>query len=491
MREGSSRVGSVGCSPVARVSALALAVALLSSGAAHAAPPEAEPVLYVQKGAIWLLEPKAEPRQLAALPADLGAATSLQTDPAARVILVGSDVRWYWSPFRSAAGVVGALSFRKLPCAAGRATLAPDASAVLCAAPSGMATVVQLPSHKQTVHTAPLDQTALIAAPPPTGATSAAAELRLVWADPRGIWTAPVATPKAARQLAPEAPRAGFSVSPTGDRALGVFTGTAHHGKTVAEQDMLFGFALDGRAARRKAIQHARPLLWSADARWVLVQDNESACIMAATGGQYKCWKGYRGVSISRDGRFALLLGNRTEKDAKDAKASKAAAKKGGKKSKADKDREAKLAAKEAKDAKDAKDANDASAKVDLSLPKATIELSRLARSSSTAHTSNVPGAPGTPGVTGIRGAHPTDIDTLIDSIEAYDDEGDEPDPTSDGEGGEGGEASADSTDSTSTSSLAGELHLYRATLDGAFTSAPTQLAPSVDGAATFAGPLR
>jgi hypothetical protein len=503
MRDGSSRVGSVVGSPVARVSALALAVALLSSGAAHAAPPEAEPVLYVQRGAIWLLEPRAEPRQLAALPADLGAATSLQTDPAARVILVGSDVRWYWSPFRSAAGVVGALSFRKLPCAAGRATLAPDASAVLCAAPSGMAAVVQLPSHKQTVHTAPLDQTALIAAPSTTGATSGAtsgaAELRLVWADPRGIWTAPVATPKAARQLAPEAPRAGFSVSPTGERALGVFTGKAHHGKTVAEQDMLFGFALDGRAARRKAIQHARPLLWSADARWVLVQDNESACIMAATGGQYKCWKGYRGVSISRDGRFALLLGNRTEKEAKDgkdgknAKASKAAAKKGGKKSKADKDREAKLAAKDANDAKDAKDANDASAKVDLSLPKATIELSRLARSSSTAHTSNVPGAPGTPGpgVTGLRGAHPTDIDTLIDSIEAYDDEGDEPDPTSDGEGGEGGEASADSTDSAPTSSLTGELHLYRATLDGAFTSAPTQLAPSVDGAATFAGPLR
>jgi hypothetical protein len=519
MRAGSLLGGSPFRSPrrspvAALLCSLALTLGLTAAPLAiHAAPVEAEPVLYVQKGALWLLEPKAAARQLAALPAELGAATSLQTDPAARVILVGSDVRWYWSPLRSEAGDLGALSFRKLPCAAGRATLSPDGAAVLCATPSGTATVVQLPTLKQTFHPAPLEQTALVAAPattqtgaaPSTAAPSTAAsgaapggtELRLVWADPRGIWTAPVASPRAARQLAPEAPRSSFSVSPTGERGLGVYTGAAHHGKNVTERDMLFGFALDGRAVRRKAIQHARPLTWSADARWVLVQDNESACIMAATGGQYKCWKGYRGVSISRDGHFALLLGNRAEKDGKDAKdAREAKSKKSGKRSKAEKEKEARLAEAAAKaaaraTAKATKDEQDAKDQAALKLPRASIELTRLAKGSSTAHTSRAPGSPGTrPGVTGIGGAHPTDIDTLIDSIESYDDEGDEPNPSGEGggEGGEGGEAAADSTPS---SSLTGELHLYRATLNGAFTLAPTQLAPSVDGAATFAGALR
>jgi hypothetical protein len=481
---------SIGSSISASASSIFAALTLVSVAApltADAAPAEAESVLYVQESALWLLEPKAAPRQLAMLPADLGAATSLQTDPAARVILVGSDVRWYWSPFRAEAGDVGALSFRKLPCAAGRATLAPDGTAVLCATLSGAATVVQLPSLKPTIHTALLDQTALVAAP--TTAATSGTELRLVWSDPRGIWTAPVATPKAARQLAPEAPLSAFSVSPNGERGLGVFAGTAHHGKTVTKKNMLFGFALDGRADRRKAIQRARPLTWSADARWVLVQDNESACIMAATGGQYKCWKGFRGLSISRDGHFALLLGNRTNKDGKDARD-----KKGGKKSKSDKDKDAKLAAKNGTDSKsdkDGKDGKDGNGKSDPTPPKATIELSRLAKSSSTTHTSNIPGRPGASSVSGIPGVQPTDIDTLIDTIEAYDDEGDEPDTSSDGEDGEGGEAGDASIDSAPASSLTSELHLYRAALDGAFTAAPIQLAPAVEGAATFAGPRR
>ncbi len=32
---------------------------------------------------------------------------------------------------------------------------------------------------------------------------------------------------------------------------------------------------------------------------------------MHATGGEYKCWKGYTGASIASDGSFGLFLGNR------------------------------------------------------------------------------------------------------------------------------------------------------------------------------------
>jgi len=71
------------------------------------------------------------------------------------------------------------------------------------------------------------------------------------------------------------------------------------------------GFALDGEGARRKAIKAGMPLQWSHDSQWVLVQDGGSACLMHATGGEYKCWKGYTAASIAPDGKYGLFLGNR------------------------------------------------------------------------------------------------------------------------------------------------------------------------------------
>jgi hypothetical protein len=68
---------------------------------------------------------------------------------------------------------------------------------------------------------------------------------------------------------------------------------------------------LDGQGARRKAIKGGVPIEWSRDGKWVLVQDLGNACVMLARGGQYKCWRGYTGASISADGRWALVFGNR------------------------------------------------------------------------------------------------------------------------------------------------------------------------------------
>ena len=34
---------------------------------------------------------------------------------------------------------------------------------------------------------------------------------------------------------------------------------------------------------------------------------------MSPAGGEYKCWKGYTGASISSDGKWALVLGSRTK----------------------------------------------------------------------------------------------------------------------------------------------------------------------------------
>ncbi len=452
----------MGAGPLAFARATLLpAIAALASIAipgaipAAAAAADAEPVVYAQRGALWVVEGKAPAQKLGALPAELGAITSLQVDPAARIVLVGDVERWAWSPLRQDNGALGALAFRKLPCAPGPAQLSPDGAAVLCATANGSSMVVPLATARPILLPTPIEQIFL---------AGKGAELRLVWTDDRGVWTALLATPKAARQVAPEAPRGGFSVSPNGDRALGRFDGTAHHGKKVATQEMLFGFALDGKAARRKAIQQATALRWSADGKWVLVQDGQSACIMAATGGQYKCWKGYRGAAISRDGRYALLLGNRSESGSKDSKQAK------GDKGKKDSD-------KGKKDGKLAKAEAKAEAKPVETKP---------ARATHTAHT-----------------AGPASIDDIIDGIEsgelgegledgAPDDAGSLPGGEGSldgGGGGEGGEGEAGHAPSDAApSDTSGELHLYRASLEGAFTLPPQQLAPVVDGPASFAG---
>ena len=81
-----------------------------------------------------------------------------------------------------------------------------------------------------------------------------------------------------------------------------------HHKRSA---EVLMTLQLDGQGARRKAIRDGVAVEWSHDAQWLLVQDGASTCIMRATGGQYKCWRGLTAASLSADGRWALALGNR------------------------------------------------------------------------------------------------------------------------------------------------------------------------------------
>jgi hypothetical protein len=54
-----------------------------------------------------------------------------------------------------------------------------------------------------------------------------------------------------------------------------------------------------------------------------LLQDRGSACIMAASGGEYKCWKGYTGASVAPDGKWAVALGSRNAKSEPEPKSKK------------------------------------------------------------------------------------------------------------------------------------------------------------------------
>jgi hypothetical protein len=213
--------------------------------------------------------------------------------------------KWAWMPLDGSTR-----SLTELPCADGPAQLAEDGSSVLCrsARAANQSILVELPHGPGAgARTVALDI-------PPGGARiiGSGTERALVWADTAGVWTAPVGDPKHRTRVAPDPPLRGFLPSPDGERAIGVFGDQVftdvHHTKAA---ELLMTLQLDNQGARRKAIRDGVAVEWSHDAQWVLVQDGGSACIMRATGGQYKCWRGYTAASLSSDGRWALALGNR------------------------------------------------------------------------------------------------------------------------------------------------------------------------------------
>src|SRR5690606_17884240 len=111
--------------------------------------------------------------------------------------------------------------------------------------------------------------------------TGTGADLRIVWADTAGVWSAVPPHRKQPKKVAPEAPLRSFLPSPDGTHALGVYATEVFEGpRTKKPGESLMVFALDGIGARRKAIENGVPVEWSHDSRWVLVQDRSSACIM-------------------------------------------------------------------------------------------------------------------------------------------------------------------------------------------------------------------
>lgn len=252
--------------------------------------------------------------ELVTLPAK-ATVRALRTDALGKILL--ADVGGTWS-YMALDG--SAKSLTELPCDAGPAQLAEDGLCVLCRAKKGGSIIVNLVTNKVT----PVDI-------PVAGARLAGsgADRKLVWADKGAVWTAPPNDPKKAKQVTKQAPLRGLLPSPDGTHALGTYEDEVFESvKKKKTADVLEVFALDGEGARRKAIQNGVAVEWSHDSKWVLVQDGASACIMLAAGGQYKCWRGYTAAAIAPDGRYALLLGNRSSESSKKDKKTKAKAKK-------------------------------------------------------------------------------------------------------------------------------------------------------------------
>ncbi len=264
-------------------------------------------VVFARDHALWRTDPKGKgpATELLTLPGGARAADvrTIRTDAAGAVILLDVAGAWYW--LRAATPD----ELTPLPCATD-ARVTVDGKSVVCADADGHAIVYSLRTRKHTRRKVPgAGARVLPAAPVADGEPSRGREL--VYADADGVWAAPLAASDDRRELAPDAPLRGFSASPDGTRALGVYLTTAWQKRTAVEAEGLMTFALDGKAARRKSIRGGVVIDWSWDGAWILVQDGESACVARAVGGEYKCWKGYGAVSLSPDGKWALVVGKR------------------------------------------------------------------------------------------------------------------------------------------------------------------------------------
>lgn len=257
-------------------------------------------VIFARGTSLYRVDPKGRGETELATLAAKAAVRALRTDAEGKVLLVDLGGKWSWLPLDGSTKTL-----TDLPCADGPAQLTEDGELLVCRNASGGSMIVSVKDGRTRPVDVPSVGARIVGVPP---------DRRIVWADKTGVWAAPTKDKdfKPKQQVATEPPLRSFLPSPDGTRAIGVYADKVFTSvKDTKPAEVLMGFALDGQAARRKMIKAGVPIEWSHDGKWVLTQDGGSACLMMANGGQYKCWKGYTGASISSDGRYGLVLGNR------------------------------------------------------------------------------------------------------------------------------------------------------------------------------------
>ena len=326
VRPAAPTLAALGAAVAGAIAAVVAAVVVLAAPSAARADADefdGASVIFARGASLYRVDPRGRGEtEIAQLPART-TVRALRSDARGTVLLADLAGAWAWMPLDGSTR-----SLTDLPCGDGPAVLADDGSAVLCRSPRQprQSILVELGAAASRV----------IALDVPPGAVrlvGSGAERKLVWADQTGVWTAPAADPRRKTRAALDVPLRGFLPSPDGTRAIAVFTDQVfadlHHRRSA---EVLMTLQLDGQGARRKAIRDGVPVEWSHDGDWLLIQDGASTCIMRASGGQYKCWRGLTAASLSADGRWALALGNRdgsrqiAARSAKSAKSGKSAA---------------------------------------------------------------------------------------------------------------------------------------------------------------------
>lgn len=261
-------------------------------------------VVFARDHGLWRTDPKGKGPavQVASLPGASDDVRMIRSDRDGHTLLVDLGGAWWWTRLVDGDVVTPA----KLPCADAPARLVEDGSAVICADADGHALIYRLAAGSARSLPVPAAGARVI---------TRDGKRSLIWADDRGVWRAAFANLKKHYRLAPAGPKREFLPAPDGVRAVGLFAGEVYEKKVKVPADVVEGFALDRKAARRMLYRDTTHVLdWSWDSTWILSQDDKyGACITRAIGGEYKCWVGYTAVSLSPDGQWALVLGKRAD----------------------------------------------------------------------------------------------------------------------------------------------------------------------------------
>jgi hypothetical protein len=292
----------------------ALLALLLCASTAAADDYAGGTVIFARGDALYRVDPNGRNETQVATLGSKSVVRALRTDAGGHVLLADIAGVWSWMPLDGSTK-----SLAELPCGDGPAQITEDASCAVCRAKAGAGSIVY---NFKLAKAFPLDVAG-------TRIVGADKQRKLIWSEAGSIWSAPLGDIRKKTKVAAEAPLRGFLPSPDGARALGTYADEiyvdAHHKKAA---EVLQNFALDGEAARRKVIKDGVAVEWSHDSQWTLVQDRANACLQKASGGEYKCWNGYTAASLSPDGRWILVLGNRDPRAAKPAAKTPAAKKK-------------------------------------------------------------------------------------------------------------------------------------------------------------------
>lgn len=101
------------------------------------------------------------------------------------------------------------------------------------------------------------------------------------------------------RILSSHRPNERMLVTSDGRRALG-----AYEEESI---NVVYTFRLDARATKRTLVHAARAIATSADSKWGAIQQEVDACAVRLAGGQYMCWRDYKALAISSQGKSLLL----------------------------------------------------------------------------------------------------------------------------------------------------------------------------------------
>ena len=276
------------------VAAAIIVIATSAVGAAHAQPKKAAPVsgslVYGQGNALWRVAAAGgEPTKIAELGFAATRITRIATNSgtaAGTIFLVSTESNHYWVATRPDRVHVVRHVCR------GNATLSGDGNCVLCQNADSVITIERiLPSAKKMTSPITGDLATLLG--PKTR------ELVVVTAN--GVEAIRIARPKTRRVVAGVAPIRGLSVAPNGKHAVAQF------GEAEDKGTGLYVFTLTGENVRRKLVSNAELVSWSRDSQWLVVNEAKRGCVVRASGGQYRCFDGFRGVGLAPNHKEALL----------------------------------------------------------------------------------------------------------------------------------------------------------------------------------------